>query len=150
MRSAAILTTVLLTALALPGSLRAQTADPASPRPTSPAADAPLSADRVQRFGALCLETKRAQAGKPGSMQAMKEVDLDALARKHGFSGQEEAMEIAMRIAMTEMYASDPAAAEEMMAGPMDPEMKAVLARALKDAPAVAANADALKACKAG
>lgn len=130
--------------------LRAPLARTAAEAPATAPTAAPLTAADVRRFAALCRETQAARAGREPSMDGARNVDLDALARKHGFAGEADAMEMAMRIAMTEMYAADPQAAEQMMAGPMDPEMKTVLARAVADAPAVKANADALKACKAG
>lgn len=110
----------------------------------------PLTDELLQRYGAMCQAQKDARAGKAQSMAAVNEAELDALARQHGFSGQEEIMELGMRIAMVDMYAPEDPDAQAMLKSVTDPDMRSLIDRAQGDAPLVQGNAEALKACKAG
>ncbi|WP_119680615.1 hypothetical protein [Indioceanicola profundi] len=121
----------------------------ATPAPAQQPAEAPLSEETLQRFADLCQEVHEARSGKQQSMTALAEVDMDELAKKHGFTGQEETSAISMRIAMVNMYTPDDPDAQAMLNAVEDPDMKAMIARAKADAPAVKSKAEALAVCTA-
>ncbi|QJE74249.1 hypothetical protein HHL28_15210 [Aerophototrophica crusticola] len=113
-------------------------------------AEPPLTDALMKRYGAACLESKQANAGKPQSVESLRGVDLDAIPRKHGFKDAQEVMAIGLRVMNVEsIQAVDPETLK-MLLESGGPDMKEKVAAAERDAPAVTANPEAVKACKAG
>ncbi|HYC04299.1 MAG TPA: hypothetical protein VED40_13460 [Azospirillaceae bacterium] len=110
----------------------------------------PLTAETLQRYGAACTESKQANAGKPKTMESLRGQDLDAIPKKHGFTGIDEVMKIGNRVMFVDMYADADAEQLKALEQQADPMMKAMIAQAMVDAPVVKANKASVDACKAG